>query len=52
MNELYIEQFNNNDVERYGMCLSDYGVFDNTGHCYFYGSKTECETYLDKRKEY
>jgi len=50
MDELYIEQFNDDDVKRYGMLSSDYGVFDNTGHCYFYGSKAECEAYLNKRK--
>ena len=49
MNDLYIEQFNDDDVKYYGMCPGDYGVFDNTCHCYFYGSKAECEAYLIKK---
>ena len=48
MCKLYIEQFDKNDVERYGMCITDYGVFDNKGHCYFYGSLNECEKWIQE----
>lgn len=47
--ELFIEQFDDNDFNDEGISFSgEFGVFDNSGRCYEWGSKQQCEYFLKK----
>lgn len=53
MPKLYIDKLDEDDVEKCGCSISDYGVFDdNTGYCHFYGSHSACEKYINDCNPY